>query len=102
MQQNNEQPNTQTLRPPGEARTSALSNDFNQPSGKSSWGSRLIIGAVCILVVLGVFWLIHQRHAAAQKQGASARGTPPPVPVVAGKVAQKDIPIYLDGLGTVQ
>jgi len=25
-----------------------------------------------------------------------------PVPVVAGRVAQKDVPIYLDGLGTVQ
>ena len=26
----------------------------------------------------------------------------PPVPVVAGTVAQKDVPIYLGGIGTVQ
>ena len=26
----------------------------------------------------------------------------PPVPVVAGTVAQKDVPIYLNGIGTVQ
>ena len=26
----------------------------------------------------------------------------PPVPVVAGTVAQKDVPIYLTGIGTVQ
>ncbi len=33
---------------------------------------------------------------------ASAGGGAPPVPVVAGTVVQKDVPIYLDGLGTVQ
>ena len=34
--------------------------------------------------------------------GKPTAGGPPPVPVVAGQVAQKDVPIYLDGLGTVQ
>ena len=36
---------------------------------------------------------------------AAVRATlpgPVPRPVVAGKVVQKDVPIYLDGLGTVQ
>ena len=37
----------------------------------------------------------------AAKAGAG-RATQGPVPVVAGTVAQKDVPIYLDGLGTVQ
>jgi len=38
----------------------------------------------------------------ARKPAAVVRGEMPPVPVMAGVVAQKDIPIYLTGLGTVQ
>jgi|SRR5262249_45778791 len=34
--------------------------------------------------------------------GRRGAGPGRPVPVVAGKVEQKDMPIYLDGLGTVQ
>src|SRR5262249_56170184 len=33
--------------------------------------------------------------------GAQAAATPPAVPVVAGKVDQHDVPIYLTGVGTV-
>lgn len=64
---------------------------------------KVVVGALCVLFVLGVLWVVQKRHAASSKLGgATARTGPPPVPVVAGTVAQKDVPIYLDGLGTVQ
>jgi len=36
------------------------------------------------------------------KSASGQKGPPPPVAVVLGSVAQKDVPIYRDGLGTVQ
>lgn len=76
---------------------------------------------LCI-VALGAWWFVRHRQAAsAQATGAPAgsprsggaggsggRGGGGPgggqglVPVVAGEVKQQDVPIYLDGLGTVQ
>ena len=72
---------------------------------------------LCLLALgLGGWWFVHQRNARTQSgvglPGAAAgrggssggRGGPGigPVPVVAGEVKQQDVPIYLDGLGTVQ
>jgi len=36
------------------------------------------------------------------KSAAGGRGEAPPVPVLDGIVARKDVPINLEGLGTVQ
>ncbi len=58
--------------------------------------------AVLVAAVAGAVLRIQQtRKSAAEKQAGPARGGFA-VPVVAGKVEQKDVPIYLDGLGTVQ
>ena len=54
------------------------------------------IGLVCLLLVSGGVWGCRP---GAGKPTAVAL---PPVPVVAGRVTEKDVPIYLDGLGTVQ
>jgi multidrug efflux system membrane fusion protein len=54
-----------------------------------------IIGMV---LFLGGTWLVHRHNAAAKPAGTFT----PPVPVVTGHAKQKDVPIYLDGLGTVQ
>jgi multidrug efflux system membrane fusion protein len=65
-----------------------------------------LIGAS--LVVIG-WWSCHHSSSSGPsnssggqsgRRGSSGGGGP--VPVVAGTVAQKDMPIYLDGLGTVQ
>ncbi len=69
------------------------------------------------LVVLGGWWF-HQHEAAQSaatggdspqggaaaggRRGGAHGGANPPVPVVAGTVEKHDVPIYLDGLGTVQ
>src|ERR1700719_4296274 len=63
----------------------------------------IIIGIV--LVVIG-WWSCHRSAPEQSAGGFSGRrgsmSSGGPVPVVAGKVEQKDMPIYLDGLGTVQ
>jgi RND family efflux transporter, MFP subunit len=72
---------------------------------------RAIFGIIGALVFLIAWWGFHHRVSSDQSRstgvaGSSGRrggfGAGGPVPVVAGKVEQKDMPIYLDGLGTVQ
>src|SRR5438445_9049067 len=77
------------------------------PSKPRRSGLRIVVGVIVVLglLALGGFW-------ARQHLGApSASGGPPgqrgagasgPVPVVPGTVSKKDVPIFLDGLGTVQ
>jgi multidrug efflux system membrane fusion protein len=68
----------------------------------SGWKMAVIV-VLCLLVVGGAVWLTRNRAASADKKGPGAgRLELPPVPVVAGTVAQKDMPIYLGGIGTVQ
>ena len=68
----------------------------------------LFVIAGCLLLVLS-WWSCHHRTDTAQSgpstgggRRGGAGGPGGPVPVVAGKVEQKDVPIFLDGLGTVQ
>jgi multidrug efflux system membrane fusion protein len=61
------------------------------------------IVVVCLLIVGGAVLLARNRAAGGDKKGPGAgKMELPPVPVVAGTVAQKDVPIYLGGIGTVQ
>ncbi len=73
------------------------------PKPKSSSGKMAGVVVVCLLIVGGAVWLARHRAAGVEKKGPGAgRLELPPVPVVAGTVAQKDVPIYLGGIGTVQ
>ena len=73
------------------------------PKPDSSGGKMAIIIVLCLLVVGGAIWLARGRTAGADKKRPGAgRMELPPVPVVAGTVAEKDVPIYLGGIGTVQ
>src|ERR1017187_4659835 len=73
------------------------------PKPKSSSGKMVGVVALCLLIVGGAVWLARSRAAGTDKKGPGA-GKPelPPVPVVAGTVAHKAVPIYLGGIGTVQ
>src|SRR5712671_91036 len=65
---------------------------------------RLVVVALLVVVTL-VGWLVyHPSHSTTTSSAgaAAARGQPWPVPVVEGIVSTRDVPIYLDGLGTVQ
>jgi len=81
-------------------------NPRSQPDSKPKSGGLkwlLIIGGIIVLAAL--IWYARHRAAAASDAssgGGGRSGGNFPVPVVTGKVMQKDVPIYLDGLGTVQ
>lgn len=68
---------------------------------------RTILGIAGVLIVILGWWSCHHsgpsNHAqgSGQTTGRSAAGGAP-VPVVAGKAEEQDVPVYLDGLGTVQ
>jgi membrane fusion protein, multidrug efflux system len=70
------------------------------PPKKQKWGRWIFL----LVIVAAVAWAYFHRPpeqagpAAPKRVGAGA----PPIPVISGVVARKDIPIYLDGLGTVQ
>ncbi len=68
---------------------------------------RVLLGLVVVAVLAAGAWIWARKHQAAAAAGATAAGSRsgaefPPVPVVPGVVQKKDVPIYLDGLGTVQ
>jgi multidrug efflux system membrane fusion protein len=70
---------------------------------------RKILAIIGVLLFLIGWWSCHNRVSSNSQSsgsfGGSLRGAMSgggPVPVVAGKVEKKDVPIYLDGLGTVQ
>ena len=72
---------------------------------KSSPVALLAVMICAVLVVVaGVWWVRkHNPTSEAVRGGPNARGgQAPTVPVVSAKAAKKDMPIYLDGLGTVQ
>ena len=68
----------------------------------SGWKMTIIV-MLGVLVVGAAVWFARGRAAGAEKKGPGARSMElPPVPVIAGTVAQKDVPIYLTGIGNVQ
>ena len=65
----------------------------------------LLLVFFLILASVVVWWKGRERIApffAAGRDQMKQNGQSPPVPVVAGTVIEKDVPIYLEGLGTVQ
>ncbi len=69
---------------------------------------RTILIAAGVLLLLAGWWSCHRNTDSSATPDAAHGGRrgsfagAGPVPVVAGTVQQKDVPIYLDGLGTVQ
>ena len=63
--------------------------------------TKLIIAGAGILLLIG-WWSCHRSSPDQQAGQGTGGGHAGAVPVVAAKVEQKDMPIYLDGLGTVQ
>ncbi|HEX4792801.1 MAG TPA: hypothetical protein VH370_03360, partial [Humisphaera sp.] len=56
--------------------------------------------ALLIAAVVGG-GLLYFTHIRPLEKVAAAPAPPPPAPIVAGTVAQHDVPIYLTGVGTV-
>jgi len=65
---------------------------------------KVILIVVAILAVAGVAFFVYRRTSQkkqATAQQAQQQAANRPVPVVAAPVQQRDVPIYLDGLGNV-
>ncbi len=62
------------------------------------WGIVLL----CLLVLLGIGYTIWFWPGGSADQAARGRTANQPIPVLVAPAEQKDVPIYLDGLGTVQ
>src|SRR6202790_5820792 len=63
--------------------------------------NKVIIPAVLLTAVLAAGGMYFAHSQALEKASATTPTAPPPVPIVAGTVAQHDVPIYLTGVGTV-
>ncbi|MFZ0552292.1 MAG: hypothetical protein WAM21_15945, partial [Steroidobacteraceae bacterium] len=59
--------------------------------------TRLVMGAAAIAAVVLFAWLLKPAHAGSQHQEAPAA-----VEVSTAPVVPRNVPIYLEGLGTVQ
>lgn len=62
---------------------------------------RWILVAVGLLVVAGAIWFARQRGRQQAPPAGAAQAPQRLVPVVTAQAQQRDLPIYLDGLGTV-
>jgi membrane fusion protein, multidrug efflux system len=61
----------------------------------------VIISAALVAVALAAGGFTYFKHAGPSAKSAVAPAPPPAVSIVAGTVAQHDVPIYLSGVGTV-
>jgi multidrug efflux system membrane fusion protein len=61
---------------------------------------KAIVPAALLIAVIAAGGILYLMHARALPK-ADAADAPPAVPIVAGVVAQHDVPIYLTGVGTV-
>ena len=73
-----------------------------QSSRRNSMYKRYFWLAVGAGILLWVWWSVGRGHSSQTAPSGRSGAGPGTVPVVAGTVEQKDVPIYLDGLGTVQ
>src|SRR3954463_15448846 len=62
---------------------------------------KIVVSAALLAAVLVAGGLLYFTHAQPLEKAAAASAPPPAVSVVAGVVAQHDVPIYLSGVGTV-
>lgn len=62
---------------------------------------KVVVSTALVTVALAIAGLLYFTHARALRSADAATAPPAAVPVVAGTVSQRDVPIYLGGVGTV-
>jgi multidrug efflux system membrane fusion protein len=74
------------------------------PAVKKRFRAGRLVGKIALVLALAALtaFLIRALRSPTSSKGGPDAAKSFPVPVVAGAVMQKDVPIYLDGLGTVQ
>ena len=87
------------MTPPGQA----SADGRVKAAGPSPRGTLTVVIIGCVVILALAFWFMHRNTAGADtKTGGTNRMEMPPVPVIAGAVMKKDVPIYLEGIATVQ
>jgi multidrug efflux system membrane fusion protein len=79
----------------------ALTRDLTEPQTrirKRRWP--MLLACIAMLAAIGATIWLWPKPAA--QQAARNRNANQPIPILEAAAAQKDVPIYLDGLGTVQ
>lgn len=97
-------PDNQTQTPkPLAARNNVQRSPMDRPE-LPKHPSHTIWFVVIALIIIGglAYWGVERRKAGAMAQAAKMGGHQPAVPVLAGVVEETNVPVYLDGLGTVQ
>lgn len=80
-----------------------LTRDKIASAGRGRHAAR--IAAVLILLLVGgaaAWWFVLRPHTATQVAHTAGHAGPGPIPVLVATAETRDVPIYLDGLGTVQ
>src|ERR1700704_294492 len=62
---------------------------------------KVLVPTVLLIAVLAAGGSLYLTHTRPLEKAAATPAPPPAVPIVAGTVAQHDVPIYLTGVGTV-
>src|ERR1700687_5846455 len=62
---------------------------------------KVVIPTALLTAVLAAGGLLYFKHVVPLEKAVAAPAPPPAAPIVAGVVAQHDVPIYLSGVGTV-
>jgi multidrug efflux system membrane fusion protein len=75
----------------------------NPPHAHKNPTARIVLVVLLLLVVGGTWWLLHTRANADKAQAAAAvkAAADHVTPVLTSRVEQRDVPIWLDGLGNV-
>ena len=85
---------------PRQPATTAPALPGGTSTGGGGVGRWILLGAFVLAAALGVVWYLKTAKAAAAAAAAQAADAQArPVPVVVAPVVQKDVPIYLEGLG---
>ena len=101
---NDEVENQRSSREPRQSLQDSRAGAPLTTKSRSRRSKRLGFGILSLLLGLGLLVAIKNHSAVSVRKLLTTAGGAGafPVPIVAGQVVQRDVPVYLDGLGTVQ
>lgn len=83
--------------------TAAPPHTAEAPQPRRSWTTRVVLLGILVLLVGGAYLMVRSRSRAAAAQAAAAASAMANrvIPVVTADVVQRDVPVWLEGLGNV-
>jgi membrane fusion protein, multidrug efflux system len=89
--------------PPVDAKQGGQYGPQGQQHARSSPVTRIVLLSLLVLLGVGLYWLFHSRAKAAAQAAtaASSAAANRTIPVLTAKVVQRDVPVILEGLGSV-